>query len=82
MTEEKTLDARGLKCPMPIVKAKKEIDALPAGHVLKVIATDPGSVLDFQGWMKTSASLELVKQEEGKDDQGRAIFVHLIRKKP
>lgn len=81
MTGEKTLDARGLKCPMPIVKAKKEIDALPVGHVLKVIATDPGSVLDFQGWMKTSTGLELVKQEEGQDEQGRKTFVHLIRRK-
>ena len=42
MTEDRTLDARGLKCPMPIVKAKKELDAMTAGQVLKVIATDPG----------------------------------------
>ncbi len=48
MEAQKTLDARGLKCPMPILKAKKEIDATPPGDVLKVIATDPGSVLDFQ----------------------------------
>jgi tRNA 2-thiouridine synthesizing protein A len=80
-TVARTLDARGLKCPMPIVKAKKEMDTIPAGQVLKVIATDPGSVLDFQGWMKTNASLELVKQEESKDDQGRAIFVHHLRRK-
>ena len=81
MTAVRTLDARGLKCPMPIVKAKKEMDTIPAGQVLKVIATDPGSVLDFQGWMKTSASFELVKQEESKDEQGRAIFVHHLRRK-
>jgi TusA-related sulfurtransferase len=66
---------------MPIVKAKKEIDAIPAGEILKVIATDPGSVLDFQGWIKASASYELVKQEEGQDEQGRKTFVHLLRKK-
>lgn len=81
MTEDRTLDARGLKCPMPIVKARKELDAMTAGQVLKVVATDPGSVLDFQGWMKTSATCELVGQEEAKDDQGRAIYVHRIRKK-
>ena len=80
-TAARTLDARGLKCPMPIVKAKKEMDTIAAGQVLKVIATDPGSVLDFQGWMKTSASFELVKQEESKDEQGRAIFVHHLRRK-
>jgi len=81
MSEERTLDARGLKCPMPIVKARKELDTLPTGQVLKVIATDPGSVLDFQGWMKTSANCELVSQEDGKDDQGRTIYVHRIRRK-
>ena len=81
MAEYRTVDARGLKCPMPIVKAKKEIDAIPAGEVLRVIATDPGSVLDFQGWIKASTSYELLKQEEGQDEQGRKTFVHLLRKK-
>jgi TusA-related sulfurtransferase len=81
MAEYRTVDARGLKCPMPIVKAKKEIDAIPAGEILRVIATDPGSVLDFQGWIKASTSYELVKQEEGQDEQGRKTFVHLLRRK-
>ena len=81
MATTTVLDARGLKCPMPIVKAKKEIDAIPVGEVLRVIATDPGSVLDFQGWIKTSTSYELLKQEEGQDEQGRKTFVHLLRKK-
>ena len=78
----KTLDARGLKCPMPIIKAKKEIDSLPAGEVLQIVATDPGSVLDFQGWVKASGVIELVKQEEGTDDQGRKTYLHFLRKKP
>ena len=81
MEAQKTLDARGLKCPMPIVKAKNEIDATPPGDVLKVIATDPGSVLDFQGWIKTSANYELLKQEEEKDEQGRKTFIHYLRRK-
>ncbi|HWC05297.1 MAG TPA: sulfurtransferase TusA family protein [Methylomirabilota bacterium] len=81
MAEYRTVDARGLKCPMPIVKAKKEIDAIPVGEILKVVATDPGSVLDFQGWIKTSTSYELVNQEEGQDEQGRKTFVHLLRRK-
>ena len=81
MSEYRTVDARGLKCPMPIVKAKKEIDAIPAGEILRVIATDPGSVLDFQGWVKASTSYELVKQEDGQDEQGRKTFVHLLRRK-
>jgi TusA-related sulfurtransferase len=81
MAEYRTVDARGLKCPMPIVKAKKEIDAIPAGEILRVIATDPRSVLDFQGWIKASTSYELVKQEEGQDEQGRKTYVHLVRRK-
>ncbi len=81
MEAQKTLDARGLKCPMPILKAKKEIDATPPGDVLKVIATDPGSVLDFQGWIKTSANYELLQQEEGTDEQGRKTFIHYLRRK-
>jgi TusA-related sulfurtransferase len=81
MAEYRTVDARGLKCPMPIVKAKKEIDAIPVGEILRVVATDPGSVLDFQGWVKTGTSYELVKQEEGQDEQGRKTFVHLVRRK-
>ena len=81
MAEVRTVDARGLKCPMPIVRTKKEIDTIPVGEVLKVVATDPGSVLDFQGWIKTTTRYELVSQEEGKDEQGRTTFVHLLRRK-
>jgi tRNA 2-thiouridine synthesizing protein A len=81
MTEDRTLDARGLKCPMPIVKAKKELEGLAPGQVLKVVATDPGSVLDFQGWMKAAPAYELLGQEEGKDEQGRAIYTHRIRRR-
>ena len=82
MEADRTLDARGLKCPMPIVKAKKEMDALQPGQVLKVIATDPGSVLDFQGWGKASGMIELIEQSEGKDEQGRTTYLHLLRRKP
>jgi TusA-related sulfurtransferase len=82
MSEAKTLDASGLKCPLPIVKAKKEIEALGVGEVLKVIATDPGSVLDFQGWVKTNPSkYELVGQEQGQDAQARTTYIHLVRRK-
>lgn len=82
MPEPRTLDASGLKCPVPIVRAKKEIDTLPVGEVLRVIATDPGSVLDFQGWVKTNPSkYELVGQEQGRDAQARTTYIHLVRRK-
>ena len=77
-----TVDARGLKCPMPIVKAKKAVDQAAAGEELTVIATDPGSVLDFQGWVKTNPKLELLRQEESTDDQGRKTYIHVMRRKP
>ena len=56
------LDVKGLKCPVPIVRAKKEIDLMQAGDVLEVLATDPGSVSDFQGWAKTS-KLAVLKEQ-------------------
>ena len=75
----KTLDARGLKCPMPIVKAKKELGTLESGETLKVVATDKGSVLDFQGWVKQNPGVDLSQAQE-KDETGRDVYVHLLRK--
>jgi len=67
------LDVRGAKCPMPIVKAKKQLDLLVAGDVLEVTATDPGSVKDFQGWAKINQSAELKEQRTEKDETGREV---------
>ena len=75
---EKTLDARGLKCPMPIAKAKKELESLGAEDVLKVLATDKGSVLDMQGWAKANKRINLIKQETETDESGREIYVHYL----
>ena len=74
------LDVRGAKCPIPIVKAKKEMDAMAAGDELEVTATDPGSVSDFQGWVKTAKHAALKSQTTGKDDTGRDVYVHVIEK--
>lgn len=74
------LDVRGAKCPMPIVKAKKALEALAPGATLKVVSTDKGSVLDFQGWAKTNKSAELVKQETATEATGE-VFVHYLTKK-
>lgn len=80
MDQVMELDVRGVKCPMPIVKAKKALDALAAGQTLKVFATDKGSVLDFQGWAKTSKHAELVKQETV-SEAGGEVYVHYLTKK-
>ncbi|MBN2909575.1 sulfurtransferase TusA family protein [Polycladomyces sp. WAk] len=57
------IDARGLSCPMPIVKAKKGIDSLQKGQKLELIATDKGSVNDVQAWAK-QAGHEVLSVEE------------------
>ena len=75
------LDVKGLKCPVPIVRAKKEIDLMQAGDVLEVLATDPGSVSDFQGWAKTSKLAVLKEQRTEKDQTGREIYVHVLERK-
>jgi TusA-related sulfurtransferase len=77
----KRLDVRGAKCPIPIVKAKKEIDAMAPGEQLEVTATDPGSVPDFQGWAKTAKHAVLLEQRTDRDDGGREVYVHLLERR-
>ena len=72
---DKVVDATGLACPMPIVRAKKAIDELRSGQVLEVHATDKGSLKDIPSWAKT-AGHEVIHQEE---EQGTYKF--WIRKK-
>ncbi len=79
--ETRRLDVRGTKCPVPIVRAKKEIDVMQAGDVLEVLATDPGSVSDFQGWAKTSKLAVLREQRTEKDEMGREIYVHVLARR-
>jgi tRNA 2-thiouridine synthesizing protein A len=71
---DKVLDARGLVCPMPIIKATKAIKEVPAGGTLEVLATDPGSVGDFEAFCKRGRH-EMLEQ----DEQGGA-FRFLIRR--
>ena len=54
------LDARGLNCPLPILRAKKSIQSLDSGQVLRIVATDPGSVKDFEAFCKQTGN-ELVE---------------------
>ena len=74
------LDVRGAKCPLPIIKAKKEMDTLAAGELLEVLATDPGSMADFRGWAKTAKHAALKDQRTETDDTGRTIYVHVLEK--
>jgi tRNA 2-thiouridine synthesizing protein A len=58
---DKTLDAKGLNCPLPILKAKKAINEVPKGGTLEVLATDPGAVKDFAAFSRTTGH-EIVEQ--------------------
>lgn len=73
------LDAKGLSCPMPIVRARQELRDLQSGQVLKVIATDKGTVSDFQGWAKASADIRLLDQQT-ESDGGQDVYVHYLEK--
>lgn len=64
------LDARGLNCPLPILRAKKSLKALAAGEVLRVTATDPGSVKDFASFCKQTGNSLLNSTE----DSGAFVF--------
>ena len=72
---DQTLDAKGLNCPLPILKAKKALKSLDGGQVLEVLSTDPGSVADFSAFCRTTGN-ELVEQNEAD-----GIYTYLIRKK-
>jgi len=61
---DRELDVRGLNCPLPILRAKKALGEITAGQVLKVRATDPGSVKDFQAFCKQTGN-ELLSHSEG-----------------
>ena len=76
---DKLFDARGLSCPMPLVNARKEIGKLELGQVLKVVATDRGSVADFQGWAKVAKNVELVAQATESTDDGD-VYAHYVKR--
>jgi tRNA 2-thiouridine synthesizing protein A len=79
--DARVLDCIGLKCPLPIVKAKKELDSMRAGELLEVHATDPGSVADFQGWARTSRIASLREQRTEPSAEGGEIYIHLLERK-
>ena len=79
MSEElditETLDVKGASCPMPVVKTKSAIDELETDAILEVLATDPGSMSDIDGWADGTAGVELVDQREDGD-----VYRHYVRK--
>ncbi len=67
MNFDKELDARGLNCPLPILRAKKALTDMQSGQILKIIATDPGSVKDFQAFSKQTGN-ELLSHGEAQKE--------------
>lgn len=72
---DKVEDASGLSCPLPILRAKKALAGLPSGAVLKLIATDPGSVRDFQAFARQTGNALLSQTESG------GVWTHLLRRR-
>ena len=75
MEFQKELDARGLNCPLPILKAKKALAEMATGEVLKIVATDSGSVRDFQAFAKQTGNALLSHSKNGRE------FTFLMRRK-
>ena len=71
---DQVLDAKGLNCPLPILKAKKALKTMEGGKTLEIESTDPGSVADFAAFCRTTGN-ELVEQKE----EG-GVWTYLIRK--
>ena len=75
MNIDKELDTRGLNCPLPILKAKKALAEMESGQLLKVVATDPGSMRDFQAFARQTGN-ELVQQSS----QGEE-YIHVLKRR-
>ncbi len=72
---DKELDARGMNCPLPILRARKALNEMSAGQVLRIVATDPGSVKDFESFARQTGN-ELLSQSASEKE-----FVFYMRKK-
>jgi tRNA 2-thiouridine synthesizing protein A len=70
-----TVDAKGLSCPMPIVRTAQAIKPLPSGALIEVLATDPGSVKDVAAWCRSTGNQLVEQSAEG------AVFRFVIRRK-
>ena len=75
MNIDKELDTRGLNCPLPILKAKKSLNEMHSGELLKVVSTDAGSVRDFQAFARQTGN-DLVDQQTVGDE-----FIHVLRRR-
>lgn len=75
MDFDKELDARGLNCPLPILRTKKSLNDMSSGQVLKIVATDPASVKDFEAFSKQTGHMLVSSSKTDKE------FLFFLRKK-
>lgn len=75
MNVDKEIDTSGLKCPLPILKAKRALSELQGGQVLRVISTDPGSMLDFQAFARQTGNT-LLEQRQTENQ-----YIHTLQRR-
>lgn len=75
VTFDREIDTRGLNCPLPILRAKKALADMASGQVLKIVATDPGSIRDFKAFCKQTGN-ELLNQRQVGDE-----FLHYLKRR-
>ncbi|MBN9509860.1 MAG: sulfurtransferase TusA family protein [Alphaproteobacteria bacterium] len=71
---DQVLDVKGLNCPLPILRARKALNALPGGATLQVLATDPGAVRDFEAFCRTTGNQLVASEAQG------GVFSFVIRR--
>ena len=75
MEVDREIDTRGLHCPLPILKAKKSLNDMASGQLLKVVSTDPGSIRDFQAFARQTGNALMDQQTVGSD------FNHVLKRR-
>ena len=75
MNIDKKLDARGLNCPLPILKAKKALAEMTSGQLLRVVSTDAGSLRDFEAFARQTGNDLMDQQTVGSD------FIHVLKRR-
>ncbi|KAF1070357.1 hypothetical protein APR50_10395 [Variovorax paradoxus] len=75
MDVDREIDTRGLNCPLPILKAKKSLNDMASGQLLRVVSTDPGSVRDFQAFARQTGNALMEQQTVGTD------FIHVLKRR-
>ena len=75
LNADKEIDTRGLNCPLPILRAKKALSDMTTGQVLKIVATDPGSMRDFQAFSKQTGNELLAQHTINKE------FIHFLKRR-